>query len=348
LYSCSSIESFYLYAIYIEANALCLMKFAQTGRRSWQFGFVGTLILLALCHEQWLDYLGFLTLGSIFLLVFARQAQLAELKPRMWFVLLASWAIAAVYLAIRLSYGRQQYRLGHESEMIFTYSSPMLAIEDFISNIITYIYLAISNYFPPSLVASNSLYHLGADRIVTEQYGYHAEKTQLTVMHHVFLWYFWAGIVFAIFVYFLVRNGKAALQQGSVRHAHYVLAMLMILCGFALHALVKYRPYLSVPLLTYKCMTSNVGVAFLLAGCLMRGRDWLPRWNWAYPAVIVAVWCVIGYGALARPHYLSHLSRTVGMGDLPDPCRSLRLPKFLRTTDVEATSKAQVGQSSHP
>ena len=73
LYACSSIESFYLFVIYLEANVLCLMKFAHTGRRSWQLGFVGTLILLALAHEQWLDYLGFLTLGSIFLLIFARQ-----------------------------------------------------------------------------------------------------------------------------------------------------------------------------------------------------------------------------------------------------------------------------------
>lgn len=324
LYVCSSIECFYLFVIYIEANLLCLMKYAQTGRRSWQVGFVATLILLALAHEQWLDYLGFVTLGSVFLFFYARRADLGELKGRAQFMLLASWAVAIIYLSIRLSYGRQQYRPGHESEMVFTYSSPMLAIEDVISNVITYIYMAFSNYFPPSLVASNSLYQLGPERIVAEQHGYHAQQQELTVMHHVFLWYFSAGIVFAVFVYFLVRNGKAALKDGSVRHAHYFLAMLMVLCGFAIHALVKYRPYLSAPLLTYKCMTSNVGVAFLLAGCLMRGRDWLPKWKWAYAAVVLGVWGVIGYGALARPHYLSHLSRTVGMGDLPDPCRNLR------------------------
>jgi hypothetical protein len=100
------------------------------------------------------------------------------------------------------------------------------------------------------------------------------------------------------------------------------MAMLLIAAGFAIHALVKYRPYLSVPLLTYKCTTSNVGVAFLLGLALMYARDWLPSRKWQF-AIVVVIWGVVIYGAFARPAYLTHLSREVGMSDLPDPMRNL-------------------------
>jgi hypothetical protein len=336
VYVCSSIVAHYLFLIYMQANVLCLLKTVETGRRCWQVAFAGTLVLLALCHETWLDYLGFVTLASACLLLYARRASMPELKRRVLVVLSVSWCVAAVYLAIRLNYGRQQYRPGHESEMIFTYSRRTLAVEDFLSNVITYIYLAISNYFPPWLVSSNSLYRIGPERIIAEQHGYHQAQTHLVVMHHLFYWYFWAGIVFAVFAYFLVRTGKTALRRGSVRHAHLFMAMLMVACGFTLHALVKYRPYMSVPLLTYKCMTSNLGVAFLLAGCSMYARHWLPRPKWVCPTVIALAWGVIVYGALARPAYLSHLSHQVGMGSLPDPRRNLRMRRAPRAVEAPA------------
>ena len=330
LYICSSIVAFYLCMIYLQANVLCLLKVLQTDHRGWRFGYAATLVVLALSHEQWLDYLSFLFLGSAFVLLYARQAQLPDLKRRAWFVLIVAGLVVVTYLAVRLSYGRQQYRPGHESEMIFTYRLPIMAIEDFISNVLTYIYMAISNFFPPFMVSSNSLYYHGADRIVAEQHGYHQAQSNLVVMHHLFFWYFWAGIVFAIFVYFFFRNAKIALQEKSSRHVHLTLVMLMIACGFAIHSLVKYRPYLSVPLLTYKCLTSTVGVSFLLAYCMMYSREFFARWKALAPVCVVLVWGVIVYGGLTRPAYLSHLSKQVGLSELPDPRANLRRPNFLR------------------
>jgi len=346
LYVCPGVEALYLFVIYLEANLLCIAKSLQTGRRWWHVGFTGSLMILALSHEQWLDYLGFLTLASFFLFVYAWRVHRSDLKTRTLLLLATAWGIGTLYLAIRLSYGEQQNRPGHESEMIFSYTSPILALEDFLSNLITYVYIAFSNYFPPFMISSNSLYYFGADQIVAQQHGYHPDQAHLTAMHHLFYWYFWAGVVFALFVFFLARNGKIAWQQGSVRHTHLFLALLMVGCGFAIHSIVKYRPYLSVPLLTYKCMTSNVGVALVLAATLMYARDWLPRWKPLYALMVVAVWCVIGYGSLARPHYLSHLSRQVGMGDLPDPWPNLRMPRPLRSAVSAPPTKLQESEDT--
>ena len=76
LYINPGVEAFYLFVIYIEANLLCLSKVLQTGRRSWQIAFVGSLLVLALSHEQWLDYFGFLTLASLFLWTYAWRTRL--------------------------------------------------------------------------------------------------------------------------------------------------------------------------------------------------------------------------------------------------------------------------------
>ena len=148
--------------------------------------------------------------------------------------------------------------------------------------------------------------------------------------------------MFAVFVYFLIRNAKIALQQKSLPHVYLTMTMLMIVCGFAIHTLVKYRPYLSVPLLSYKCMVSNLGVALLLAYGLMHARRIVPLPRVVYPLLIVLAWGIIGYGALTRPAYLTHLSSQVGMGGMPDPRRNLRTPRFLRS--ARPTSTAQSGE----
>jgi hypothetical protein len=324
VYVCSSLMAFYLFIIYLQANLLCLVKVLETGHRYWRAGFVASLVLLALNHEQWLDYFGFLLLGCAFLGTYSWRRGLPDLRPRVVFLLLSSCAVAAVYLTVRMSYGRQQYHPGDESEMIFNYGSRTLAAEDLFSNVVTYIYLAFSNYFPPCFVASNSLVRHGPEAIIAEQHGYHAAQSHLVAMHHLFSWYYLAGIVFAVFAFSLYSNARAALRDGSTRSVYLTLWLLLIASGFAIHALVKYRPYLSVPVLTYKCMTSVVGVAYLLAFCLREVRDRLPV-RLLYPACVLLTWGVLAYGALTRPAYLSGLNKQVGMTGIPDPMRHLHL-----------------------
>ena len=322
VYVCSPITAFYIYVVFLEANLLCMYKVLRGGERRWQLTFAGTLVLLALNHEQWLSYLAFLMPACAFVWLWAGKAGLPEVRRRVLFVAIFSGMLAAGYLAIRLQYGEQQSRPGDEDAMIFMYSSRVMAVEDFISNVISLLYIAISNYFPPFLVGSNSLYLYGRDGVIAAQDGYHAQQTHLVAMHHLFYWYFFAGITFAVFVYFLARNARTALHKGSTRHLHLTLCMLLIAAGFAIHALIKYRPYLSVPLLTYKCMTSNVGVAYLIGYCLMYGRQSIRR-RWLSGALVVVVWATIAYGGLTRPAYLSDLAGQVGLTPVPDPLRKL-------------------------
>ena len=102
IYNCSPIVSLYLFVIYVEANLLCLLKVVQSGTRAWKAAFLVSLIVVALCHEQWLDYFGFLFLGGIFLWLGAWHWQAAELKRRVAFALLAACAVAVVYLSIQI------------------------------------------------------------------------------------------------------------------------------------------------------------------------------------------------------------------------------------------------------
>ncbi len=268
-YVCSTVQAFYLFVVYLELTLLCFAMALRTDNRRWRAGYCASLVLLALCHEQWLDYLAFTVLAGVLLWFYAARAGVPDLRRRLLVLAVCTGVIATVYLAIRLSFGQQQYRPGEEAEMIFTYSSPILAVEDFVSNVFTYTYMALSNYFPPCLLSSNSLYYFGTDGVIAEQHGYHETQTHLVGMHHLFYWYYFAGVVFTVFVYYLIRNLRAALAQGSRRHLYLSLGMLMIASGFALHTLVKYRPYLSVPVFGYKCATSHVGVAYLLAFLLI-------------------------------------------------------------------------------
>jgi hypothetical protein len=346
LHVCSSLVAHLLLMIYFEANLLCAWKTIETGAARWKLAFAGSLIVTALCHEQWLDYFGFLLLAGGFLLLYARRAQLPHFTPRVLFVVIVNAIIGIIYLGIRLSYGQQQYRPGYEAEMIFMYQHPVVAVEDFLSNVMTYIYISFSTYFPPFMVSSNSLYTLGAAQLLEEQHGYHTPQTHLVVMHHVFYWYFWAGIVFAVFAYACWRSGKSALRDGSGAHAGLFLALLLVACGFAVHSVIKYRPYLSVPLLTYKCILSTLGVALVLSACLMRLRDWLPGWPRLRLGVILLAWGVILHGSVARPALLSHLSQVVGLSELPDPRRNLRLPRWLRAPAPSAPLPASIREAA--
>lgn len=331
---CSSITAFYLYVIYLEVNVVCLFKTLTTGTRRWRIAYVVSLIILALNHEQWLDYLTCLVLGCAFLWFFARKHGPDTLKPQVVFVLVSSLLIAAIYLGVRLQFGGQQHRPGDESEMIFAYQSRTLAAEDILCNVFTYLYVTLTNYVPPPFLSSNSLYRLGAERIIAEQHGYHEAKQHLVVMHHLFFWYFYAGAAFVIFIYFLFRNARLALREGSSRHVFLTLAMLLIATGFAIHGLIKFRPYNSVPLLAYKCLTGTVGVTFLIALLVKYGHEALSARRWTVPLaapLVILCWGVLVYGGFSRPAYLSDLSKHVGLETLPDPMKPVHVHKARAT-----------------
>ena len=89
------------------------------------------------------------------------------------------------------------------------------------------------------------------------------------------------------------------------------LLLLLILLGFASHEIIKFRPYSSVPFLTYKCITSVSGVYVLTAAGIAYMEKKQPR-----TAIFasIALCALLLWNSITRP-----LFRTYGIsGGGPD------------------------------
>lgn len=161
-------------------------------------------------------------------------------------------------------YGKPAHGPGNESEMIFGYAYLSLALEDLLSNIITYNYLMLTSYLPPFLTGSISDYQIGGQAIIDSQHGYHEQFSGMTAIHHVFFWRYYAGAAFVIYAYFLAKTTRRALIKFESTAVIVASLLMLIGTGAAIHWVVKFRPYLSVPLLTYRTTTGLLAVSLLL------------------------------------------------------------------------------------
>lgn len=333
----SSIVLLYLFVIYTEINLLTLYFIfrKQNHRILFKTIFALSLIALALCWEMWVDYLAFLFLLSIFLFIVFRKKDKTVLRG-VRFVLITSLFIALVYFGVKYAYHSgvsEHFARGLEGETVITYvlntHSPayiITAIEDMISNIITYNYFALTNYFPPPFTSSFSLFYLGKDAIISNQYGYATSfgSDDFVYNHHVFLWYFGAGIIFAVFCYFLLRHIIQSLKKPTSHSLILSSLLLLIATGAFTHLFIKYRFYLSLPLFPYKCIVSIVGVSLLIAYLLMYLKDRISSRR-RYFSIVVASWLVIVVAAFTRPALLSDMLNLLKMGTYPDPWQELTI-----------------------
>jgi hypothetical protein len=99
---------------------------------------------------------------------------------------------------------------------------------------------------------------------------------------------------------------------------------MMILVAGPTHSMIKFRPMKSTPAMTYHVTVGILGASLLLS--------WLATTAWRHwrggpqaVLLVVAMWAMIGYGALARPPYLSHLAAQAGLGEFlyPNPMKTL-------------------------
>jgi hypothetical protein len=279
--------------------------------------------VLALCWEIWLDYLAFLLLacGLAYFLNRKRQTGCSD-QARIRFVLRTSIIVGVLYLAVKVPYSGEHLNSGHESDTVFTYRYPTMAVEDVISNVFTYPYLAVSNYLPSFLVSSNSLYHHGPDKLIQQQVGYHEAKAQLVPMHHLFLWHFYAGATLVCLAWYGVRALRRAWTNPSESSLVVAALVCLIATGFLTHTIIKFRPYLSVPLLSYKCIGSVTGVALLLS---FFTSEVAQRFQGATRKVlfVTCAWLLLMGIAMERCRFQNHLSRQVGLGAFPDPVREI-------------------------
>lgn len=296
-----------------------------------------SLIVFALCWEQWLDYCVFLLTCCAFLyLLLRRHPELSkQYLHRVRFVALSTVLVTVGYVAGKLPSSGEHFTPGHESDTIFTYHYPIMAAEDVLSNLITYPYIAVSTFLPSFVVSSNSLYYHGDKKIIAEQHGYHPEGMHLVPMHHLFYWHFYAGMFFVVFLWAFARTLRKVWNSPGAQSIIPLVLLAMIGMGFTTHLVIKFRPYLCVPLLAYKCIVSVLGVALLLSyGLMQAGRLFASHGK--YVTTVLGVWTILLIAAVDRFPHNNHLSQQVGLGEFPSPVRRIKhliYSAFHRTKD---------------
>lgn len=329
-----AVTIFYLGALYAAWNMAALALVVRHPVRptvSPRIVFVLSLLLLALWWEQWLDYwLSAMVACGFLLLVIRRHPEAGLSRSGAMFAVRTMAVTVALYLVVKLHYAGEHVRPGTESEVITNYlfrdglsprAGMTLASEDAISSVFTYTWLALTNYLPPALLPGRSLDLLGASTIVATQHGYHAAMQDLVRYHHVFLWYYFAGAALALFAVFTWTVARRSLRTGDARATTATALAVLVWLGSATHWLIKYRPYLSEPLLHYKALMSIVGATGLLAlgySALMERMP--PRRSRLVPGSALLLLLSAAY---YRPAALNAMSNRLDMGSLPSPQAAL-------------------------
>ena len=323
-YSIHTIFSTYFYLCYFTLS-LTAGYFLITRQDKFHLRlglFTGALLLVSLGWEQWVNYGIWILLAGTVATLWNNHHQGPLVTRNMLAAMAITSAMMVIYLIIRMPAAREYIHPGAEEELIFTYPSIIMMVDDFISSFFTYIYTAFSNFFPSFLVTSNTIQHYGFETIIAEQNGYHEPYQHLVPMHHLFYWRYNAGVVTTLFLLMLWRSSVRAWQEPKMHHLVIVVLALMIMSGFGTHMLIKYRPYLSVPALPYKATMSVFGVSVLIAYTLMKARTWFKNAN-VYYGLVWGAWGLILYEAFTRPRMLSTLLNHVGLTGKTDPAAVL-------------------------
>ena len=317
-----------LLVIYYELVLTCAYAFIfADSRRAVRWSgaaLAASTALMVMAYEGWLDFLVFFCGAAVVIApALWKRNPVALRRLTMTTIALVGIGAAYVVLKVRLGYGQAS---GTEADVIFNYHHVSPMIEDVVSNVLTHLYIAATNFLPPSFLSSTALYSLGAAELVTEQHGYHAPFTFLVPMHYVFLWRYAAGAIAVVVAYALVKSIRALWSHPSRTSACTSLFLLLMVVGGPTHDLVKIRPMKTVPAVGYHAILGVLGAALLIAFGLM----YLERRSGSRAktlAVTAAVWMVILYGALTRPAMLSHLAAQGGLGEglYPDPWRAAEM-----------------------
>jgi hypothetical protein len=281
------------------------------------------LVVVALSMEWWLNYAVCLFIGFGFVGVWERRHGVGRRGAGAAVIVAATLTTLVLYLAIRMSVAAEYFAPGAEEELVLTYRSGVLAVEDAIANFFTLIYMAVGNYLPSLFFGSLSQTYLGDAAILMGQNGYHPEKTQLVVMNHLFLWRFYAGAIVGFFCFAGIGCLRRALSRPMVEDVVLAALFLAVIAGCATHVLIKYRPYLSAPALGYKAVVSTFFFTLLMAYGATVARRRFKR-EAGYRAALAALWSVILIGSFTRPAMLNVMLEHVGLVGYGDPLGILR------------------------
>ena len=294
---------FHLYVAYLLLNITFAYNliFQNEFKNANKVGFFSSLMLVMLFSEIWINYFAFLLTSILFLWCISVKRSDFEIRHRIKTAVFSVMTLMALYLPIRLSYGTHISTPGGEEEIIFTYPYIMLMLDDFLINIFTYLHAAITSFITPFFSFSNSLVFIGSEEIMAQQNGYHPAGNHLVSHSHLFMWRFVAGGMAFGFFYLLISNTINSFSTKNLLPVFIVLLCFMILFGFASHSIIKYRPYNSAPFLTYKCITSVIGVYLLTTAYISFLNSTRSRLV-SYGACFILILLILSNSA-TRPYY---------------------------------------------
>ena len=314
-----------LIACAFEIVLVCACRFVLAERRAgwWGAAFAASLVWTTLSYEGWLDLALFGCAAAALFAVLAWHEGAAQRARRLFGVGLAVTATAMIYVVIKTRFGYGQ-NIGSESDVIFNYRQWSPFLEDLASNVVTHLYMSVTNFLPPMLTSSTALYEIGPENLIGMQFGYHERFSYLVAMHYLFLWRYAAGALALGLGWLGVRLIARVWNRPSRDAIVGITGLLMMWLAGSTHALIKIRPMKVAPVMTYHVLVGVIGAAVLISyGALMIWRDW--RSMKLRVAAVAIIWGVLFYGALARPQMLSHLAAQTGLGSglYPDPMASL-------------------------
>jgi hypothetical protein len=292
-------------------------------RAGWMAAFAASILLNALGYEGWLDVVALAAVSAPFLYVGLSRLERRAEAARLVAVTAVLMAAGVAYVIIKVSIGFGQVQ-GSESDVVFNYDSLAMVADDLISNVFTHVYLSVSNFLPPSLVGASAFYQLGPERLIEAQHGYHQPFLYLVPMSQVFFWRYYAGAAFVLLCLALVHTVRRTWRQPSAWTLVLMVGLLMMLVPGATHMLIKFRPMNTMPVMTYHVTVGVLGAGMVISWLVTTAwRNWRNRQ--AALGVVLAVWAMVFYGALARPPYLAHMAAQSGLGNLlyPNPMKKL-------------------------
>gem|GEM_PF-4012354 len=327
-----NILSLYFIIIYVLINLTSLYHLfnSERRRRLWFSVYVASLVFMALCAELWVNYLAFLLCFNVYLIcLFSHRGETDRLRKSIW-LLTTAVVVAGLYLAVRLptwassGMAESQFTPGREEALVLSYRSVLTMLEDILSNAVTYTYGALTIFVPLPWLSSASIFIFGKE-IAAQNSCYYTGGTEME--HYWFYWRYFAGAIFFLFIYFLVKAIRKSFGQPDARTVSLVAIMLVIATGHAANSIIMYRDALMVLAKTYKYFITIAGASLLWAYGLMRVRSWFRR-RGDYLLLVAAVWSLIVYSGLVNQRFFAHQITMFGTSRaafFPDPVQGLFL-----------------------
>jgi len=284
--------------IYGICALLFFISYLKSGRRLWLLGYMISFLLLVLASEFWVNYLAFIVLFSLLVLIKDNPWKLNTIglssvhKSSYDFRKSSSWTKSAiVYIKKRirsqgevvlfgilipvlifLGYFIIRYQVIHDSvlsknyeedSMVFTYPSKSLMLEEMVVNASLHIRATVESLIFPWRPIS---------RAVIANYDIHSfnppNAGQDPIHHYLSLTDWYSGLLFGFFLCVTVWTIRKIKDKEGFELYVPGIGLIFTYTGFLVHMPIRYLAYFSLPgyigLLDYKHIYSVLGFSILV------------------------------------------------------------------------------------